>query len=246
MATVTLPAIGQVDQRWLVGGGALVVGVVGFAWWHRGVASANAAAADTSATDPTATDATAEGVSDGTPWPFRPIGGSTIDPAAGGTAPTTNETWTQEALDKMEAAGWDRQLVATAIGKFLARKPLKVPDETELIQTVLALEGHPPQGSYSIIPATPTAPDRPGGTVTPPSVPMHYVTQIHQFTVATNNTAAIKRFSDPVVTTDARVRAAGLATVQDPHNARYAGYFFTHGGNWPPKSRVYLHVIKKK
>lgn len=244
MTTVKLPGVGQVDQRWLIGGGALVVGIVGFAWWHRG---STAAAADTTSADQSASlDGSAEGVSDGTPWPFRPIGGSTVDPADAGSAPTTNEAWTTEAIDKMEAAGWERQLVATTIGKFLARKPLAVPTETELIQAVLAMEGPPPQGSYSIIPATPTAPDRPGGTITPPAVPFKYVVQIHQFSVPTSNRAAIQRFSDAAVHTTARSNAAGLAAIQDPHNARYMGYFFTHAGYWPAKSRVYLHVIKKK
>lgn len=161
---VKLPVVGPVDQRWAYAGAALVAGIVGVAWWRRGTAAVDPAA--DAAADPGMTDGLAEGVTDGSPWPFRPVGGSTVDGSqAGGSAPTTNEAWVQEALDKMEAAGWNRTAVAVALGKYLARKPLTVPAETELVQTALAIEGHPPQGSYSILPESPTAPPR----TTPPA-----------------------------------------------------------------------------
>lgn len=154
---VKLPVIGPVDQRWAYAGAALIAGIVGVAWWRRGMAEPAADAA----VDPGMTDGLAEGVTDGSPWPFRPVGGSTVDGSqAGGSAPTTNEEWVQEALDKMEAAGWNRTAVAVALGKYLARKPLTAPAETQLVQTALAIEGHPPQGSYAILPENPTAPPR--------------------------------------------------------------------------------------
>jgi hypothetical protein len=165
---IKLPVIGPVDQRWAVAGAALVAGIVGVAWWRRGMADS----AEEVPADPGMDDGLAEGVDDGSPWPFRPAGGSTVDPADAGSAPTTNEAWTAEALDKMEAAGWNRQAVAVALGKYLSRKPLTAPTETELVQTAIALEGHPPQGSYSILPDTPTAPPRadPGAALPAPKL----------------------------------------------------------------------------
>jgi hypothetical protein len=175
--TIKVPGVGPVDQRWVIASGALVAGIVGFAWWHRGLA--DAAPADASATDPGLFDGSA-GADDGAPWPFRPgVGGSTVDDsgAAAGTAPpTTNAQWSQEAVDKLESAGWERNKSAAVLGKYLARTPL-APDEVILVHAAIALEGPPPQGSYSVVPAPPTAPPRtpPTATAGPPAGPYRYM-----------------------------------------------------------------------
>lgn len=154
--TVKVPGIGPVDQRWVIAAGAGVLGVAGFAWWRRGMAETGPAAEEL--------PSDVEGVDDGTAWPSRPVGGSTIDPAAGSSAPTTNEEWTQQVIEALAALSYDPQEVATAIAKFFSRQGLTA-REALIIATARAVKGHEPQGTYQIVlapivapPRTPTAP----------------------------------------------------------------------------------------
>lgn len=158
-----LPAIGTVPSKYAYGGGALVIGIAGYAWWHRGT-SAAAAAPDSTVTDPALA---AEGVSDGSPWPFRP-GGSTVTGDTTGSAPTTPQEWSNAAVSALANSFWDTQAATSAVGRYIAQDPTGLqPAEVIMIQAAIALVGTVPGGkSYRIIPAAVVT--KPPPATTPP------------------------------------------------------------------------------
>lgn len=157
--TVKLPAIGTVPSKYVYGGGALVLGIAGYAWWHRGTSAAAAVVDPNAAADP----ALDQGAGDGSDWPFRP-GGSTVTPGDAGSSPTTPQEWSTAAVDALANSFWDTQQATTAVGKYIAQDPAGLtPAEVLMIQAALALVGTVPGGkSYRIIPAHIT-------TTTPPA-----------------------------------------------------------------------------
>jgi len=160
--TVKLPGIGPVDERYVYAAGALVVGVAGWAWWRRGTAGPSSAA------EPPI-DGAAEGVDDGSAWPYRPPGGSTVEPGAGGSAPSTREEWAAAALAALESVLWDTDAAAGAIAKYLAGQQLTA-REALGIQTAWALVGAVPGGNppLRLAPITTTTPP-PAGTGSKPA-----------------------------------------------------------------------------
>jgi hypothetical protein len=157
---VRLPGIGEVDRRWLYAGGALVAGIVGYAWWQRSRGTAPAEAGP--AIDPlTGLPVDPQTGTGGYVNP-RPVQ-SVID----GTNPDeirTNVQWTQAVTDKLTLLGsWDAGFIATTLGKYLANQPLN-PDEQALVRTAWAYAGKPPEGPAQFVPA----PTGGGGNNNPP------------------------------------------------------------------------------
>ena len=149
--TVKLPGIGPVQQRYVWAGGAAVLGIAGFAYYRRSMGAA----------EPVETlpaDGAGEGLDDGAPWPYRPPGGSTVEPGDGGSAPKTVEEWSARAVDALEGSFWDRQAATTAVAKYIAQSPSGLTGAEQLMmQAALALVGTVPGGkSYRIIPAPAT------------------------------------------------------------------------------------------
>lgn len=169
MATVTIPGVGPVDQRWLYAGGAVVVAAVTWSYWRRDDGGDQLPEVEEQIPDGAGGD-----VSDG--WGNVP--GKTGDSTGGWVPdgdrdPTTADEWTQEAIERMTAVGYDAQAVATAIGKWLGRQGL-TPTEQEMIRTVKALmpavPGYSPEPP--ITPALPTPnPGTPPPTPTPKPPP---------------------------------------------------------------------------
>ena len=154
MSAVTIPGIGPVDKKWVWAGGAVVAGLVGYSFFK----STGSSTPDT--IEETIPDGAGEDVADG--WGNVP--GKSGDSSGhwgpdGDQDPRTAAEWTQQAVDKLSAMGWDAQLVATAIGKWLGRQGLTVPEQ-EIIRTAKAVMG--PVPGYSpeppILPALPTPP----------------------------------------------------------------------------------------
>lgn len=159
-ADVQVPAIGRVDKRWVLAGGAAVAGVVGYAWWRQGTAvpAGEAPAEDAALLDDV------EGTDDGGIWPFRP-GGSTVpsepvDPAT--RPPATNAEWTTRAVTALSEVGYEPRAIAAALGKFLSRQALNK-GEAEIVQTARAMVGREPTGDLPII--------MEGTTTSPPPTP---------------------------------------------------------------------------
>lgn len=165
---VKLPGIGPVDQKWLYAGGALVAGIVGWAYLHRPTPAP---------TDPGAGSGdfgSGEGVDDGSGWTSAPppggstvTGGDPVDPEH--LPPTTNAEWTRRVIDYLAGSlGWDAGTVAAALGKYLARQPIAPGTESDTIAAALAAWGKPPQGEYSVILQPP-----PVVTTPPPATGYH-------------------------------------------------------------------------
>lgn len=62
---------------------------------------------------------------------------------AAGSAPQTDEQWTQAVSQALQQIGYDPQTVATAIAQYLASQPL-TPAQVTIIRTAWSYEGRPP------------------------------------------------------------------------------------------------------
>lgn len=153
--TVELPAIGRVEKRWVWVGGALIVGIVGYAYWQR----SRQRAADN--TDPLAIEPEQADTGGAYTNP-RPVN-STVD----GTDPdaiTTNAQWTAKVTDRLSSLGiFDTAFIGATLGKYLSRIPL-TPDEQDLVRTAWAYVGKPPEGPDNFTPkgSGPNDPTPPG------------------------------------------------------------------------------------
>jgi len=142
---VTVPIVGKVKQSWLYVGGALVAGVVGYAWWTRAsVVEDTTVGVELPATEyepPTVVDS---GISVG--------GASQGEPIA-----RTNVEWRSMAQEQGEALGFERTTMQSAISKFLGKGQLSAV-EAAAISAVVAILGQPPTGGpypISLAPVTP-------------------------------------------------------------------------------------------
>lgn len=158
MSTVTIPGVGPVQAKWVYAGGAVVLAGVAYSFWRRNPS-------DPGTIEEVVPDEAGADVGDG--WGNVP--GKTGDSTGGwvpdgDTEPRTAAEWTAEAVDKLSAIGWDAQLVATAIGKWLSRQGLSTA-EREIIQTAKAIMG-PVPGYNPEPPINPALPNPP--TTTPP------------------------------------------------------------------------------
>lgn len=147
--TINVPGLGQTKATYVYVGGALVVGIVGYAWWKNAQASANADFVGASPDD----YATGEYDS-----PLGNSGGNSTgdydstDPKS----ITTNAQWTSFVVEKLSTYGYEAGTVASAVGKYLARQGL-TEAEISIVQQAIAVAGPPPVGGpYPITNALPT------------------------------------------------------------------------------------------
>lgn len=145
--TVELPVIGNVPKTYVYVGGAVIAGIVGYAWFT------NSQADEEYVPD------------DGYPYDEGDIGygdDSYVNPAPGGSTvdsepvdpdslpPTTNGEWTRRAIDQLEAVGYDAKEVARVLGKYLGRRQV-TKAEASIIRAAIGVMGPPPQGEYFIL-----------------------------------------------------------------------------------------------
>lgn len=158
--TVSVPKVGKVKKSYLYAAGALVVGIVGYAWWTAGSHATAPAPAIDPETDVGAPD-------------YRAPGGQSSAPVAVDGLEgviTTNDQWTRRAVELMSNIGFDAQFVAGALGKYLGRQPL-TGLEKAAVQTARAMVGEPPLGGpYPMTDALPT-PSPSGPPATPKTKP---------------------------------------------------------------------------
>jgi len=137
--TISLPGLGPTKRTYVYAGGALVAGIVVYAWWQRGASGGGVAPTpELEPFQPELAPADLTTVS---------TGGGTSD--TGLTFITTNAEWSEAAIAKMVELGYDSIAVSTALGKFLANQAVTV-IEASYINTALALQGKPPVGEHSI------------------------------------------------------------------------------------------------
>lgn len=152
-AQIRVPGIGDVPRTYVYMAGALVVGIVGYAWWTgRGV----------DAVDEYPIDEGDIGQSDDAYINPAP-GGSTVesepvDPES--LPPTTNAEWTRRAVAYLESLGYNPVTVATAVGKYLSRKVLSA-QQADIVRTAVAAAGPVPNGTYFILTSSTPDPDPP-------------------------------------------------------------------------------------
>jgi hypothetical protein len=149
--TVKVPGIKKPQNKNVIYiGGAVAVGVVGYAWYSRGTADY---AAQQKAIDESLPGAVE--VPTDTPG-FSATGG--------GPPPGNNADWGELAVQRLMNIGLDAIAVSAAIGKFLQRQPLNT-TEASLVEQAIRAAGLPPEnGPWVIIRAT-----TPGPVVPPPA-----------------------------------------------------------------------------
>ncbi len=125
--------------------GAGAAGIVGYAWFTSGRG-----------------DVVAPVLPEPVPEPTDVPG---FDVIGGGGPPGTNADWAQKAIDYWVNYGIDGTAMGSALGKFLARKPLNTV-EADLVRMAISVAGQPPEyGPWTIID------EIPGGVVQPPPPP---------------------------------------------------------------------------
>lgn len=158
MTDVHIPGIGDVDQRYVVGGAALVAGIVGYAWWKNGTA----APADVPAYN--GGDVSGDLVTDipgGAAGAPANSGGAAHDSS---TTPDTDAEWAQMAADALESS-YELKAISTALGRYLTGQTLTAQQET-IVRAAIAYMGYPPGGHYPIKTgggSTPSALEQPTG-----------------------------------------------------------------------------------
>lgn len=159
---MTVPGVGGVDKRVVIGVAAVGAGVVGYAWWQR----SKSAGPTEYTVDP----------NDAFP------AGDRIPPAGGGggggggsASPviSTDGEWMKAATDHLIRQGYEPEPVNTALGKYLGGQKLstKPVDEVAIVRTARGLFGNPPQSGdlpIRIEDPTPGTPPVPGA---PPEKP---------------------------------------------------------------------------
>jgi hypothetical protein len=146
--TVKLPAIGPVKKQWVYIGGAVIVGIVGYAWWSR-----RGTAAPTGEVLP-------EDIPQDRLPPPTVVGSETYDPNEVRAIINTNAEWYTAAIEYLvSTGGFDFTFATITLGKFLARREL-TESEANLVQAAKGAVGEPPQGGpWPIIRATAPGPD---------------------------------------------------------------------------------------
>lgn len=131
----------KVPKTFVIVVGAGAIGFVGYAWWTKG----------TSGEEPTVpVEEIPEPVEVPTDRPG--FSASTGDPP-----PISNAEWGELAVQRLIAIGLDGPAVSSAIGEFLARKPLSTV-EADLVQQAIRAAGLPPQGGPWTVLAEPIPP----------------------------------------------------------------------------------------
>jgi hypothetical protein len=150
-----IPKVGPVNKKIVIGVGAAAAAFVGWRYWTARKDAA--AAADTTDTvDPGFED---PGV---LPSVSGAVSGDNSYGSGGTTAPstddfgftgTTNAQWSQYVLIQLEQSDvWSYTDIASAIGAFLANKPL-TNTQVQIVQAAVAVAGYPPEGPHTIIAA---------------------------------------------------------------------------------------------
>lgn len=142
--TVNVPGLGSMKRNHVLILVAVAVGVVGYAYWQRG---RNAEPVYLDPAELNYGDDLPAGAST-TPGIVEYNNTEDDDPTYG--APRTNNEWSSRAIERLSYLNYDGQMVATAIGKYLARQQLSQA-EADVIRTIHGLIGRPPEGDYPIL-----------------------------------------------------------------------------------------------
>jgi chitodextrinase len=153
-SSLTIPAIGPVDKRIVIGVGSVGLAYVGYQYF-KSRSAANTATSDTSATDPGFVDAgTIPAVAGAVPSDNSFGSGSAVPASASdfGFTGTSNSEWTQYATVQLQQSDtWTYTDIVSALGNFINNKPLSTLQQ-QIVQAAIAVAGNPPEGNHTIIP----------------------------------------------------------------------------------------------
>jgi hypothetical protein len=152
---VNLPVIGRINRNWVIAGGALIVGIVGYAYWNR------------NRSVPISDEMAEQDIPQDREPPPTVVGAQEYDTGEVRAIINTNPEWYTAAVDYLSSqGGYDFAFVTITLGKFLARRQL-TEAEANLIQAAKGAVGEPPQGGpWPIIRATAVTPTTPGKITT--------------------------------------------------------------------------------
>ena len=160
--TVKLPVIGPTDKRWIMAGGALILGIVGYAYWQRSRALPG---------DVGTGEILPEDVPQDRLPPSTIVGEQNFDDENLRAIINTNPEWYTAAIDYLvSTGGFDFTFSSITLGKFLARREL-TEQEANLVQAAKGAVGEPPQGGpWPIIRGTAPGPTTSSNKLTTPSL----------------------------------------------------------------------------
>jgi hypothetical protein len=172
--TIKLPVIGPTDRRWVIAGGALIVGFVAYAWWTR----AGGGAPEEELTE--------EDIPQDRLPPPTVVGETSYDTDEVRAIINTNAEWYTAAVEYLVGTGgFEFAFTTITLGKFLARQAL-TQSEANLVQAAKGAVGEPPLGGpWPIILATapgptPTPTPTPGR---PPQIPIVGIIKLNRRTI---------------------------------------------------------------
>lgn len=147
MAEVDVPVAGKVDKRVIIGVGVAAGGFVAYRYYKARNAVSSDVSTDGSFEDP--------GVLPGVAGAIKPdnmYGSGDTTQTSDSSAVTTNSAWSQLALAQLSQSDrWSYADMAAALGNYLDGQPLS-DDQQAIVRAAIAVAGHPPVGSPSIIP----------------------------------------------------------------------------------------------
>lgn len=146
--TIKVPGVGQVKRAYVIAGGALVVGIVGYAWWSRGSGGGDVPAYSEEDISDVVTDT--PGGSAGSP---ANSGGDSTD---GSTDPDSDAEWVNLAASLLEGS-YELTAIHEALGLYITGQPLTSAQE-RIVRAAIGVAGYPPGGRYAITPITTPSP----------------------------------------------------------------------------------------
>lgn len=151
--TIKLPVIGPTKKGWVYAGGALIAGIVGYAYWAR------------LRSEPATDELLPEDIPQGREPPATVVGTQNFTDEATAAIINTNAEWYTAAVDYLvSTGGFDFTFTTITLGKFLARREL-TDQESNLVQAAKGAVGEPPQGGpWPIIRAGAAGPSTPTST----------------------------------------------------------------------------------
>lgn len=137
--TITLPVLGPTKATYVYAGGALVVGMVAYAWWTYEPVT-DIPAYDEEDVSDAVTDEEG-GASGGS----ANSGGADHDSS---TTPDTDAEWTNQAVALLEGS-YELREIDAALGRYIGQQTL-TKLQAEIVRAAIARVGYPPGGNYPI------------------------------------------------------------------------------------------------
>lgn len=233
-----LPGVGEVKHKNLLIGGTIGGVLVIYLYMRRKKAASAASGNDGSAVDPNAIDP-ATGIPYGEETGYGGYYmGSTVAPpyvSQSGTATVSGQSYTNNLAWESDAVQYassyfnaSAALIASATGKYLDQTPVGLsPDEYTLISEIVGLIGPPPNGSFRLIAAAPSA-NPPAGN--PPPIGGGGGTGGGTRVYVSNGTLSLNGVADAYGSTPAKILAATtpIEPVDVAGYLRLTGLTYTH------------------